>query len=269
MLKLSSILSAQSNVLEGKKVKLVRHKDNRADYRKVMKDKAVLLGDYQRIQPKAYFKDCDYLLVFIGLERRKSVFVEAYRVNGVQEIDGKFHYDLEEMNHFNVYRDRLVIDWGGSERSWHQWFPQNDKEVLEILPDGYVGEFSGLLDFTLQYDELCQLIAKPDANREWKQHLSSVNGIYLILDQSSGQQYVGSAYGQQGIWGRWEEYARSGHGHNKELINLLDSDPLHAKHFQFTVLQSLPSNLSSKEVVTYENLYKKKLGSKAFGLNQN
>ncbi len=64
---------------------------------------------------------------------------------------------------------------------------------------------------------------KPES---WWAALSEVSGIYLITDKSSGKHYIGSAYGEGGIWSRWCEYSRSGHGNNKELRSLLQGDPL-------------------------------------------
>ena len=143
------------------------------------------------------------------------------------------------------------------------------KEVVEILPKGYLGHFPGLLSFVLDFSELQKLAKNTEANREWLNHLKSVNGIYLILDEKTGNQYIGSASGKLGIWQRWSEYAKNGHGSNKMLKELCSSDSSYYKNFKFSVLQTLPSNSTSKEVILIENLYKTKLGTKAFGLNMN
>ena len=65
MLTLKQILNSQSPLLEGKKVKLVRHKDSRAEYRHVIKDRDALL-EYQKEQSKDVFKDCDYIISLSG-----------------------------------------------------------------------------------------------------------------------------------------------------------------------------------------------------------
>ena len=44
--------------------------------------------------------------------------------------------------------------------------------------------------------------------------LSAVNCIYLISDKKTGQQYVGSTYGKDGVWGRWQGYANTIHNGN-------------------------------------------------------
>ncbi len=268
MITLQQILNSQSPVLDGKKIKLVRHKDSRAEYRHVMKDREALL-QYQREQAKDVFKGCDYIISFIGLERKRSVFIGVFKINGTDFKNNHFYYDLEAAPEFADLADRLVIDWGSGSMAWHQWYDRQDREVIEILPQGYIGNFPGLLDFVLEYDELETLINNPDANFDWRHHLSAVNGIYLILDSSTGRQYIGSANGANGIWQRWSDYASTGHGHNKELIALHKTDPTHHKNFKFSVLQSLPSNITQREIVEIETLYKQKLGSRAHGLNSN
>ncbi len=268
MITLQQILNSQSPILEGKKVKLVRHKDSRAEYRHVMKDREALL-QYQREQAKDVFKECDYIISFIGLERKRSIFIGVFKINGSGPKNDKHYYDLEPALEFNDFVDRLVIDWGGNAISWHQWYDRQQKEVIEILPQGYIGNFPGLLDFVLEYDELKTLINNPDANYEWRHHLSAVNGVYLILDSSTGMQYIGSANGKDGIWQRWCDYAANGNGGNKELAALQKHDTHHHRNFRFSVLQSLPSNITQREIVEIENLYKQKLGSRAHGLNWN
>lgn len=266
MITLQQVLSSQSNILENARVKLVRHQDSRQQYRDVIKDKARLL-EYQRAQPKDVFKDCDYIVSFIGMAHSQAVLFGVFRVHGRSAIDG--HYDLEHVTDFEALVDRLVIDWGKSAITWHQWYDRQPKEVVEILPKGYIGSFEGLLSFVLDYSDLKTLFAHPEANRDWKHHLSAVNGIYLILDSNTGQQYIGSACGEQGIWQRWGNYAVNGTGGNKELMHLLDGEAGYARHFRFSVLQALPSNITKREIDTIEQLYKEKLGSRVHGLNRN
>lgn len=189
---------------------------------------------------------------------------------GVKFSKDRYWYDLEQVADFNLLVDRLVIDWGASARAWVQWYHKQPKNVLEVLPQGYIGTFPGLLDFVLEFDDLKTLIKNPEANYDWKHHLSAVNGVYLILDRKTGKQYIGSAYGDKGIWGRWKSYVETGHGNNIELKKLLAADPAyHQRNFSFSILQTLPSNFDVKESVGIESLYKRKLGSIANSLNAN
>ena len=267
MITLQSFLNSQTDIFQKAKVKLVRHKDDRVEYRDMLKNKDTLLK-YQSEQPNDVFKDYDYILSFIGKERRRSILFGIYKVNGVKEKDGLFCYDLKQVPELEHLNDRVVIDWGTAGRSWHQKY-ENTKEIVQVLEEGYIGNFTNLLDFTLEFSELQRLIQNPDANRDWYHNLSSVNGIYLILDQKTGMQYIGSACGAKGIWGRWENYAKNGHGGNIELKALLKTEPRYAQNFRYSILQTLPSNYTTKQVIAYEKLYKQKLGSRVHGLNGN
>lgn len=268
MITLQEILNPQIPFLKNARVKVIRHKDDRLEYKEMLKDRKGII-EYQKTQESAVFSNCDYIIVFSGLDRRRAVFFGVFSVNGCKSIGGKYHYDLQQVDGCEDLIDRLIIDWGVNARAWHQWYDKQQKEILEILPSGYIGNFKGILDFVLEFDELKKLIKNPEANYEWHRHLSAVNGIYMILDEKTGQQYIGSAYGKEGIWQRWSNYVANGTGGNKELVALHKSDPNYHKNFKFSVLQTLPSNMSDKEVIAVEALYKQKLGSRVHGLNRN
>ena len=185
------------------------------------------------------------------------------------EIDIQKHtyYELSKLEGFEDLSERVIIDWGKGALAWAQNY--SEKEIIQILPKGYLKEFTDYLDFTLTYFELRKLYDFQDSNIRWIDKLSSVNGIYLILDKKTGNQYIGSAYGKEGIWGRWKTYAVNGHGGNKLLVDLLANNVNYYTNFQWTILETLPSNLSKEEVIGYETKYKNKLGSRLFGLNIN
>jgi hypothetical protein len=125
------------------------------------------------------------------------------------------------------------------------------------------------MDVMLTHDQLVDIVKHPLPHRDWHQMLKSAAGVYLILDTTTGQQYIGSAYGAAGLLGRWSTYAQNGHGGNLQLINLLKERPNAARDLQFSILQTLPSTLTAREVIAYEGLHKLKLGTRAHGLNSN
>ena len=262
--------------------KLIRHKSSNHPIEKLIDND--LFEQYNCIH-KIDRYDCDYVIVFVGKESSKALFwgiykvidkIEASKANLTKEYKKEFpldnfneriYYILEKQRNYEDLEKRIIIDWGKGTRAWVQ--KKCDKEIIEIKPKGFVDDFIGYLDFVLPFKKLEQIINNPDANSVWKNKLSSVYGIYLILDKKTGKQYIGSAYGKNGIWGRWEKYIKTGHGKNALLIKLISNNENYKYNFQFTILQTLPSNLESDEVINYEILYKKKLGSKAFGLNEN
>ncbi len=272
-------------------IKVVRHQDSRFDVHEIYRKDNIEV--YQAIQKRSVFDGAEILVSFIGIENTKAKFIGMYRNHGKRRwtdlkkkpvsrdgddaslafldsvTEQHFWYDLEPLPAMDDLKDRLIVKWGtpSSARSWVQ--SKLDKEVVEILPKGYVMPFPGFQDIILPYSELVKLIGNPEANREWYNKLSEVAGIYLIVDSATGKQYIGSAAGGRGIWGRWKSYVKSGHGGNKKLREIIGKDPQYVNNFQFTVLRTLANTLTQKEVIEFEKLYKKKLGTKAFGLNSN
>ena len=262
------------------KIKLVRHLDQRYNVHELMRRGQLEI--YQSYQSKPVF-ECDYVVAFVGmpdgLARLFGIFKIAGRCSANEvplppdflypdmSVNDIYFYELPEMPGFEDLKHRVVIDWGKSAILWHQWL--TDKDVVQILPQGYVCPFPGYLDFVLTFDELVEIIVNPIANREWHTMLSAVAAVYLIVDTKTGRQYVGSASGEHGLLGRWRDYAKTVHGGNKELRTLVESDPQYGRNFNFTVLRTLPKTLTRLEVIEYERLYKKKLGTRAFGLNSN
>lgn len=267
MLTLQEIIDNRTDLLKNSKVKLVRHKDNRTEYRDILKDEVKLL-EYQKEQAKEIFKGIDYIVSFIGQEGTKALLFGIFKVGKVTFRKEHYYYELTKVNICEDLIKRVVIDWGKAAISWHQKY-ENTKEIVEILPAGYIGTFPGLTDFVLDFSELQRLVNNPDANKDWKLNLSAVNGIYLVLDTNDGRQYVGSACGKEGIWGRWTDYSKNSHGNNKQMVTLHSINRDHASGYKFSILQALPSNLTSKEIVKIENMYKEKLGTKMTGLNSN
>jgi len=53
------------------------------------------------------------------------------------------------------------------------------------------------------------------------------------------------------------------------MKELLDNYPDRYKQFQFSILQILPKTMTKDSVIKTESLYKKKLMSIRFGLNEN
>jgi hypothetical protein len=93
--------------------------------------------------------------------------------------------------------------------------------------------------------------------------LSSVNCVYVIDDSKSESLYIGSTYNRDGIWGRWSQYAATGHGGNVELKKLIDKDPKYAEeHFKWSILEILPIDVTQDEAVKrHEQRFKEMLPS--------
>ena len=281
MIGLSELLAARGFVPDPRRVKLVRHKDSRFDLEALRS--TGWFDVYQKYQSKPVFDGCSEIVVFLGEESFYSRFVGVYAVGtrtaaaeaplppGCPHPEwgrSEHFYPLEKRRGLEDLEDRLVIDWGKGALAWHQWFV--DRAVVEIRPQGRaLPPFRDYLRVQLSFDELVLLAAQPDAHRDWVAGLSAVGAIYLLVDGLSGEQYVGSATGNGGLWQRWCEYAKTGHCHNVRLKELCDRGQGHPAAFTFSILETFSRSLSREEARSLEAFFKTKLGSRAFGLNAN
>ena len=250
------------------KIKLVRHKDYRQDLYNLYRSNLTEFLAYQSSQSKDVFNAVDYIVAFIGEEGLRSRFIGVYKLTGrIQLADDHFEYQMEEVQgQFDDLKERVIIRWENA-ISWHQWI-KNKMEVIEIHPGLHYKQFTDYSDFILNFDELKEIVTKQYS--DWKKMLSATKGIYLINDTKTGKLYVGSAYGDEGIWGRWCNYVyTNGHGDNKTLKDLISLDPTHGNNFQFSILMLLPRTITADEAIKKERLFKNKLGTNSFGLNNN
>lgn len=259
------------------KVKLVRHKDKRTDLYNIYRHDKPKFLKYQEQQGKDVFKGVDYIVSFIGEEGTLSRFVGVYKILRGEKLAKKkecvvggvyqYEYSIQEVNGFEDLKDRVIIDWGKGAIGWHQWI-KNEKAVVEIQPGLHYQRFTDYFDFILEFKQLQEIVNNQYS--DWKRMLSATKGIYLISDTKTGKLYVGSAYGEDGIWGRWVSYIRSnGHGNNEILKNLISKDKKYANNFLFSILMLLPRTVTPDQAIKKENLFKKKLGTNSFGLNNN
>ena len=140
-------------------------------------------------------------------------------------------------------------------------------EIQEILPEPYSGlSFPGYDDIDISFDELETLVR--NHRLDWKAALESIKGVYLITDAKTGRRYVGSAYGEQGVWGRWCAYVETGHGGNTEL-RLLAFDYCRT-NFRFALLEQRSSRTADDFVLAREAFWKRILLTRGeHGMNRN
>ena len=255
-------------------VKLVRHQDTRwtgrpSPYQLWIADDG-RLDLYQQIQKRPVFQGARVLASFVATPLDETLFVGLYDIKGVgtaapglldpiseRDVGGLHLYELMPAQQLAEYRGRVIIEWGLGYRSWVQLARNQNKAVVEIRRA--VGEppFPGFLDFC---ERMSGLAAVPSS---WRIALSSVSGVYLLSCPDTGKQYVGSAHGSGGFWGRWEEYVASGHGGNRRMQGIPAAD------YQISVLEVASSSAGIDALVKMETRWKLKLLSRKFGLNAN
>jgi len=145
--------------------------------------------------------------------------------------------------------------------------------VSEILKECYTGEdFCGYENINHGFRSL-ENIYKND-KIDWKTALVNIKGVYLITDKSNGKRYVGSAYGDSGIWSRWACYIGTGHGRNDELTKLIkekeEGIEYARNNFSFTLLEYRSMKADDKIIIERENFWKEALLTRGqYGYNKN
>lgn len=293
---LLSTYSVAESFVHTKNIRLVRHQmKNWRGFNSMLRFNKHILKVFTAEQGRDIFSDQRLILVFVSQPGGRALLSGAFINNGLieksafEKMEGyaeyakyresieiaevssdKFFYDLQVCEELEELFDRLVIDWGGAAISWYQ--NKLDKEICQILSPGFVKIFPGWDKVNISYQELNAIIQNPDGNPDWAQFLQTHDGVYLILDNVTGRQYVGSATGENaGLWGRWTGYAINGHNGNKLLEELLiERGDSYKENFTFSLHHVFARGAVTKnDVLDYESLLKRKLGSRDFGLNAN
>jgi len=220
----------------------------------------------------------EYVVSLIRMPARdRWLFIGVYRSLGYEERNEgiRYYYDLERTNLDMGLAGRCVVTF---DRIGRQSYPYGETyatqmHVAEILAEPLrVPRFPGFNRVRLTRGELKAIVkASPDS---WRVPLSSMSGLYIIVDQETCLQYVGSAYGEQGLWGRWCEYAKVAHGGNKELRRLLKNQPVgdgppYENNFLYGILETADLRSTKEDVIERESFWKELLGTRAIGLNAN
>jgi len=290
---LSELLRAR---VDPKQVLVLRHRPLEPELRKVLPwlaaEKPDVFNAYQQTQTKQVEREMEragYVAAFIGHEPGKALFVGLYSKEGSKSITPSQYwriaanvelkafgvkgftkesprstilwFDLSLVDFYPHWKGKLIVRWPRPDRNWHRWAhkPKNEMPVLAILEesalDAAMPEWNAI---DLAWKELGQLPTR------WKSALNEWRCIYYIFDTSDGKGYVGSAYGDNNLLGRWLNYGARGHGGNRLLRH---RDP---QNFRFSILERVSPDMDASDVIHLETTWKERLHTRQpFGLNVN
>ncbi len=229
----------------------------------------------------------DYVASFVPAYNGNMVFVGLYQIvsahdRAVEDIYGDHRFaDLENnfgatdtgpainiarggtQKHFNLRRMDRLSDLCGR----HQIAPPAGRTYVRIA--------SNLNADIKAISQESILIPPPPAWNDfivdsatirtlpisWRTKLEGWRGIYLIVDETDGKRYVGSAYGLENIYGRWSEHV----AHDRGItIELRLRNPV---NFRFSILELVAPTMGVDEIVMIENNWKNRLHTIEHGLN--
>jgi hypothetical protein len=278
MLKFNTLFKESG--INPKDVQLVRHKDRgptgTTPY-SLMCDSPDSFELYQKIQGREIFRR-SLFASFVVTPSSDTLFVNLYAVGKPQrnaspqtcpvrekviETGKCWIYPVIRDNRLIDYSKKIIIAWGDGYRSWVQRADRQDKIVLEIRREFQEPKFPKYLEFKRHLQEI------PVLYPTWQAALTAAKGVYLLVEEEKGGQYVGSATGDQGFLGRWLAYAKDGHGGNVLLKKR------NHKNYVVSILETAGSGMERRDILAREVFWKEKLGSRAerlgdeFGLNAN
>ena len=207
----------------------------------------------------------------------KYIFGGIFKI--VERLDDwnetKVGYKVELTNQFESLIGRLVVGFtryqGMRGRAFLLESFIDSMSVSEILQNPYEGEeFPGYDNVRIDFSSLELLVQ--NQKTDWRVALENVKGIYLIVDKFNGKKYVGSAYGDSGIWSRWCTYINTGHGYNDELVMLIGKNGIDyaRKYFQFAILELRSMKTDDDTIINRESFWKEVLLTRGnFGYNKN
>ena len=216
---------------------------------KSYKDGQITVG-LVKIRPNEDF----WLLFHIG-----QITKDLNKLNGVG-------YEYQNLPEYEKYVGRLIVKF----KNKAQTMIRNAESVIEecyvsqIIPDTFDNDlFPGYEKVNISWYELRRIIEKDN----WTTALENQKGVYLMTDISNGKMYVGSAYGEQMILGRWKSYVNNGHGGNVGLKQL--TFDYIKENFKYSILDIYKSTTDDQIIIDREGWWKEVLRSRQFGYNEN
>lgn len=232
---------------------------------------AFLAGRFKEWQEDQTQKNFErkYILSLIYWGKNEWLFGGIYESLGFEEDKTKerFIYNTKITNIAEEFIGKLIIAFNKDFRASYLCLENHIEkfELSEIKKELTKMEFPGYDNVNVSWKELSDLITSDS----WKTALQNQKGVYLITDCNTGKRYVGSAYGDNMILGRWENYVANGHGGNTELKKL-DFTYIR-ENFRYTILDIFKSTIDDSTIINRESWWKKTLLTRdeRFGYNDN
>jgi hypothetical protein len=215
----------------------------------------------------------DYIFSLIQFYPKPNTYLFG-GIFKVLDRPDKGNYVIEEVKKYKKYNGRLLLNFeryqGLRGRSFLFENYVDYITVNQIFEYKYTGEvFPGYDNINHDFIKLENIFKT--GKSDWKAKLESVKGVYLLTDKETGKSYVGSAYGDAGIWSRWFNYINTFHGWNDQMISLVNKKGKKyiRENFKFTILEIYGLYVSDEQIIEREKYWKEKLMTRIHGYNSN
>lgn len=241
---------------------------------------SILISNYYNSEKKEWFNEGDIVIGLLQMNKENcwllfdiAKITKNYHKYSVPNAQINTFYEHETLEEYSDYFGRLIVkihkSWRGPIRNANTVI--DNIEVSELLPSEFdqLNTFPGYDSVNLSWLELKTVLERDN----WKTALENQKGIYLITDIATNKRYVGSAYGQNMMLGRWNEYASTRHGNNVELKNLVDEKGKKyiEENFRYTILEIHKNLTPDDTIIKRESFWKEILLTRNpdYGYNNN
>jgi len=173
----------------------------------------------------------------------------------IARADRQVQFDLRLTDHLRDLRGRIHIP-AATTQTYVRLAENYHGPIQEISAQPvWAAAAPGWRDFVVSGPEVRSLPAP------WLARLREWRGIYLIVDESDGLRYVGSAYGEGNLLGRWAAHVARDAGVTKHL------GQRNPAQFRFSILERVSPDMPADEVIALEHTWMNRLHTRQFGLN--
>jgi len=230
--------------------------------------KVMLNGQYWNYNKNKSYKEGQITVGLVRIKHKENLWL-LFHIGKITKDLNKFNdvgYEYETLIDYQKYFGRLIVKFDNKVQTMIRNADSviNECVISQILPETFDNDiFPGYDKVNISWNELSRVLEKEN----WKTALQNQKGVYLLTDTSNGKKYVGSAYGENMILGRWRSYVKNGHGGN---IGLKPLDFGHImKNFRYSILDIYKSTTDDQLIIQRENWWKEVLQSRKFGYNEN
>ena len=251
-------------------VKVRFNQPNKSDFDPIKlfkEDKQSLLNvQFWNYSRSKSFKEGDIAVGFAKIENHKWLLFDISIITKDLNKFSSVGYEHQTLTEYEKYLGRLIIEFHNKAQNLIRKASSViiDCKVIQILEDTFDNDlFPGYENINLSWFDLKRVINK----NVWKTALENQKGVYLITDSNNGKMYVGSAYGEYMLHGRWLQYVQTGHGGNIELRGLEFN--YIKKNFSYSILDIYKSTIDDNIILKREAWWKETLLTRKFGYNKN
>lgn len=233
----------------------------------------MLIGNFHNSSKRKWFKENQIVIGLAQIKNDDWLLIDISKItkcynnfwDGVTHSSLNTFYEHEKLNEFEKYFGRLIVQY--HKNNAYVTLSGNNIDdfiVKEILPSSLDKDlFPGYDKVNISWETMRRVLEKDT----WKTALENQKGVYLITDIFNGKKYVGSAYGENMILGRWKAYIKNGNGGNVGLKKL--TFDYIKQNFRYSILDIYKSSTNDQIIIDRESWWKEVLQSRQHGYNEN